>query len=83
MNTKPRVVILGGGFAGLETTFCLRHELRDKVDLVLVSDQDYFLFKPNTIYIPFGEDPDKFKIPLEKPAHRKQIDLVQDARVFD
>ncbi|MFN7921176.1 MAG: FAD-dependent oxidoreductase [Bryobacteraceae bacterium] len=73
----PRVVVLGGGFAGLESAFYLRHKLHDKVDLTLVSDRDYFLFKPNTIYIPFGEDPEKFKIPLDKPTHRKDIRFVQ------
>lgn len=76
MTATPRVVVLGGGFAGLETIFYLRHKLGDRVDLTLVTDQDYFLFKPNTIYIPFGQDPEKFKIDLNKPAHRKNIDLI-------
>ena len=68
---KARVVVLGAGFAGLETAFYLRHTLHDKVDLTLVADRDYFLFKPNTIYIPFGEDPEKFKIPLDEAIRRK------------
>jgi len=46
---KARVVVLGAGFAGLETAFYLRHTLHDKVELTVVSDRDYFLFKPNTI----------------------------------
>lgn len=73
MAAKPRVVILGGGFGGLESTFYLRHVLRDRADLTLVSDQDHFLFKPNTIYIPFGEDPEKFKVPLAKPTRKKDV----------
>jgi NADH dehydrogenase FAD-containing subunit len=76
MNATPRVVVIGGGFAGLETIFYLRHTLGDGVDLTLVSDQDYFLFKPNTIYIPFGQDPEKFKIDLVRPTHRKNIEFV-------
>lgn len=76
MSAKPRVVVLGGGFAGLESTFYLRHVLRDRADLTLVSDQDHFLFKPNTIYIPFGEEPDKFKVPLDKPTRKKEIEFV-------
>jgi NADH dehydrogenase FAD-containing subunit len=77
MNATPKVVVLGGGFAGLETIFYLRHALGNRVDLTLVSDQDYFLFKPNTIYIPFGADPEQFKIDLKRPTQRKDIELIQ------
>ncbi|HVA51194.1 MAG TPA: FAD-dependent oxidoreductase [Pirellulales bacterium] len=78
MAAKPRVVVIGGGFGGLEAIFYLRHKLGERVDLTLVSDRPYFLFKPNTIYIPFGADPERFKIPLDRPARRKEITLVQD-----
>ncbi len=77
MQAKPKVVVLGAGFAGLESTFYLRYKLGDKVDLTLVSEHDHFLFKPNTIYIPFGEDPEKLKIYLGKPAERRRIQFVQ------
>ncbi len=55
-QAKPKILVLGGGFGGLETAFYLRMLAKDKVDISLVSDKDYFLFKPNTIYIPFGMD---------------------------
>ena len=77
MEARPNITILGGGFAGLETAFSLRHELGDRVDLTLVSDRDHFTFKPNTIYIPFGEDPDRFRIPLDRPALRQEITFLQ------
>lgn len=76
---KANVAVLGAGFAGLETAFYLRHTLHDKIDLTLISDRDYFLFKPNTIYIPFGEDPAKFVIPLDEPVRRKNIKFIQDS----
>ena len=76
MHTKPKVVVLGGGFAGLETIFYLRHKLRDRVDLTLISDSRYFTFKPNTIYIPFGDDPNKFMVDLTQPTNRKNIEFV-------
>lgn len=43
-----RVVVLGGGFAGLETLRCLEEGLgsRTDVELTLVSDQNYLLFTP-------------------------------------
>jgi len=55
VNAKPRVMVLGGGFGGLEALFYLKHVLGDRADLTLVSDRSYFVFKPNTIYIPFGK----------------------------
>jgi sulfide:quinone oxidoreductase len=77
----PRVVVLGGGFAGLETAFALRMSLGPAVDVTVVSDQSSFLFKPNTIYIPFGADVDSLLIGLPKPLHRQQINF-QHGRVM-
>lgn len=45
--------------------------------ITLVSDQRNFLFKPNSIYVPFGLDPEKLRVPLAKPAARKGIELIQ------
>jgi NADH dehydrogenase FAD-containing subunit len=73
----PRIVVLGGGFGGLETAFYLKMRLQDRARITLVSDQDHFLFKPNTVYIPFGLDPDRLKIPLAKPARMRDIEFVQ------
>lgn len=79
---KHQVTILGGGFAGLETAFLLKHRLHDDIDITLVSDEPSFLFRPNTIYIPFGLDVEDLKIPLTTPAERQGIRLVQ-GRVQD
>ena len=70
MSGKARMVVLGGGFGGLETAFYLRMRLREQADITLVSDRDYFLFKPNTTYIPFGLDPDRLKLSLPNSARR-------------
>jgi sulfide:quinone oxidoreductase len=77
MSARPRVLVLGGGFAGLEATFYLRYKLKEKVDLTLISERDYFIFKPNTIYIPFGEEPEKFYVKLDRPTKKKKIGFVQ------
>ena len=77
-GSRPNILVLGGGFGGLEAAFYLRMKLRDGADITLVSDRDYFLFKPNTIYIPFGLDPEKLKVGLGRPTRRKKIAFVKD-----
>jgi NADH dehydrogenase FAD-containing subunit len=79
MASRERILVLGGGFAGLETAFLLRHRLHDQVDVTLVSDRPSFLFRPNTIYIPFGLDPEELTIPLTEPAGRQDIRFVHAA----
>jgi sulfide:quinone oxidoreductase len=75
--SAPRVVVLGGGFGGLETAFDLRMLAGERARITLVSDQDHFLFKPNSIYVPFGLDPERLKVPLARPTKRRDIELVE------
>ena len=52
MNTtsprKPRVLILGGGFAGIYTGMELERAQkgRDDFEIVLVNSENYFVFQP-------------------------------------
>jgi NADH:ubiquinone reductase (H+-translocating) len=48
MDPRTRVVVLGGGFAGMETMRVLERRLgrRGDVELLLVSDHNYLLFTP-------------------------------------
>jgi sulfide:quinone oxidoreductase len=69
--------VLGGGFGGLETAFSLRKMVGGAASITLVSDLDHFYFKPNSIYVPFGLDPQKLRVPLERPTQRKKIELIQ------
>jgi len=47
-----KVLVLGGGFAGVEAAIYLR---KQKLDVTLVSDRDYFYIYPTSIWIPTGE----------------------------
>jgi sulfide:quinone oxidoreductase len=83
-EARPRILVLGGGFAGLESAFYLRMRLGPRAEVTLVSDRDDFLYKPNTIYIPFGLEPERLKIPLSLPTRRKGIRFIQaKAREID
>lgn len=44
-----KVLILGGGFAGIDTAIHLR---KKKYDVTLVSDRDYFYIYPTSIWVP-------------------------------
>jgi NADH dehydrogenase FAD-containing subunit len=79
MSDRPRIAILGSGFAGLETAVLLRMRLRDSVDLTVVSPQREFTFRPNAIYVPFGADPDDLRVDLTKPFERRGVTFVQGA----
>jgi NADH dehydrogenase FAD-containing subunit len=78
MTDTQRIVILGAGFAGLETTFLLRMRMRGAADLTVVSEREAFTFRPNTIYVPFGADPDELVVDLAKPFDRRHVTFIGD-----
>jgi sulfide:quinone oxidoreductase len=51
---SSRVVIVGGGVAGLEALLALQALAGDRVDLTLVSQHDWFVDRPVTVAEPFG-----------------------------
>jgi sulfide:quinone oxidoreductase len=52
--TPKRVLIAGGGVAALETMLALRHLAGDRVEIVIVSPDDSFAYRPLTVAEPFG-----------------------------
>jgi NADH dehydrogenase FAD-containing subunit len=77
MTATPRVVVAGAGFAGLEAAFLLRMRLGGRVHIDLVSESPRFVFRPNSIYVPFGADPEGLVVDLDKPLRRRRIPFVQ------
>ncbi|MGR8007257.1 NAD(P)/FAD-dependent oxidoreductase [Streptomyces hypolithicus] len=43
---RPRIVIVGAGFAGHQAARTLSRQLRDKAEIVLLNPTDYFLYLP-------------------------------------
>lgn len=72
-EATPNVTVVGTGFGGLEAAFYLRKRLGRRVQITIVSESSTFLFKPNTIYIPFGKPPEAFVFPLEPAFAKRQI----------
>ena len=52
-----RVVVVGGGVAGIEALLALHNMAGDRAELTLVSDGPDFLYKPLLVEEPFGLDP--------------------------
>jgi NADH dehydrogenase FAD-containing subunit len=73
----PKVVVVGSGFAGLESAFYLRKRLGRRVHLTLVSESDSFQFTPNNVYVPFGKPPEAFSFPLRPVFDKRHIRFVQ------
>ncbi len=74
--SNKKVLVLGGGFAGVEAAIFLR---KQDMDVTLVSDRDYFYIYPTSIWIPTGEvTKEDVSIPLDKLAFAHGFQLIID-----
>jgi len=72
-----KVLVLGGGFAGVESAIFLR---KNDMDVTLVSDRDYFYIYPTSIWIPTGgETRESVSVPLDKLARANGFKVIVDA----
>lgn len=73
-----KVLILGGGFAGVESAIYLKKE--ENLNVTLVSDRDYFYIYPTSIWIPTGDTTkEKISIPLDQLAINHGFEVIVDA----
>jgi sulfide:quinone oxidoreductase len=71
-----KVLVLGGGFAGVEAAIFLREQ---GLEVTLVSDRDYFYIYPTSIWIPTGEvTREDVSVPLDKLAMKHGFLLIVD-----
>lgn len=70
---SERVVVLGGGFAGLETAFALREHGGGGVEVALVSKRGRFVMRPATLRVPFGATVDSAHLDIGPAAARRGI----------
>jgi NADH dehydrogenase len=63
--TRPRVVIVGAGFAGFQAARTLSRLARDRADIVVVNPTDYFLYLPLLPEVATGVlEPRRVTVPL-------------------
>jgi len=76
MSDAKKVLILGGGFAGIDTAIYLRKE---KYEVTLVSDREYFYIYPTSIWVPTGKATfDDVCIDLKRLQKAHGFDLIVD-----
>jgi sulfide:quinone oxidoreductase len=76
MEQTMRVLILGGGFAGIESAIFLR---KNGVDVTVVSDRDFFYIYPTSIWIPTGEcELGDVSVPLDDLGEAHGFDVIVD-----
>ena len=76
VGPPKRIVILGGGFAGMTTAICLERELwgNPSVSVTLVSDQNSLLFTPMLAEIAGGSlEASHISTPLRSSLHRTEF----------
>ncbi len=71
-----KILVLGGGFAGVEAAIFLR---KHDVEVTLVSDRDFFYIYPTSIWIPTGEATvEDVSVPLDQLAFAHGFRLIVD-----
>ncbi len=49
--SKPKILVVGGNFAGLHAAFELHHTLGNKADVTVMAPEDEFVFLPSLIWV--------------------------------
>ena len=75
-----KILVLGSSFAGLTASLSLKRELRDDVDVTVISPSDVFVFNPSLIWLPFGKrTADDVTFPVTPTLDHHRIDFVHHA----
>ena len=68
-----RVLVLGGGVAGLTAAFELKRRLGKRADITVISDRGQFLLPMGLLDVPFRRRPDEAGFPIGPALTRKGI----------
>lgn len=73
--SDQRIVVIGGGIAGLEAALTLRATLPES-KLTIVSERDQLRLLPNLVYVPFGIQPELVSAPISSILRDSNVDLM-------
>lgn len=75
---KTHVLVAGGGVAALEAAIALRELATDRIELELLSPDEYFSYRPLAVTLPFGENA-AVRFELSALAHELAATLTHGA----
>ncbi len=78
-NSKPRILVLGGNFAGLTTARFIREYCKNAAEITLIDRKPYLIFIPNIpIEVFANHDPvETLHMPIVKVLERDGITFIQ------
>lgn len=77
MKQKKKVIIVGGGFGGIETARKL-DRYRDSLEVILISDKTYFEYYPALYRLVTGASPIEACVSLEEMLSGTHTEIVTD-----
>lgn len=73
----PRVVILGGGVAGLTAAYELRRRLGELAEITVIAPHEMFALGPALLWVPFGRKTSTIGFSIARALERRQIEFIQ------
>jgi len=75
----PSIVVVGGGFAGIETALKLKKKIKEEADITLISDREFFTFTPGLGKLLRDKDKKDITMDLASFLSRKGIKFIKGA----
>jgi sulfide:quinone oxidoreductase len=73
-SRRHRVVVVGSSFAGLTAALEVKQRMRERAEVTVIDQRDYFTFVPSLIWVPFGKrDAKDITFPLAPVYERRGI----------
>ncbi|MDQ5971663.1 MAG: Pyr redox 2 protein [Patescibacteria group bacterium] len=77
-ENQQKVIIVGGGFAGIRCALDLAKKNLPNKKIVLISNKTYFEYYPRIYRVVTGESPLEVCIPLEEIFKNKNVEIILD-----
>ncbi len=77
-NIEKKIVIVGGGFAGVRCTLDLAKKDLKNTKIILISDKTHFEYYPRIYRVVTGESPFQVCIPLSEIFKNMNVEIIKD-----